>query len=143
MPLAHLPSRPRRGRPQPEPRSLTRAECRAWIAGHDEARLRFDTGRGPRSMVVGYAVRADEVLLLLPEYHPATGYLLDAPVVLEVEGAGDEGTWESVRASGVAYGGPAGESVSVRPYGASWPSGVATHTVHVPLDRVEGDLRAA
>lgn len=143
MTTAHRPAPSRNAPARPEARSLTRAECRAWIAGHDEARLRFDTGRGPRSVVVGYAVRADEVLLLLPEYHPATGYLLDAPVVLEVDGAAPEGAWETVRASGVAYLGRTDESVPVRPYGASWPPGVAARTVHVPLDRVEGVLRAA
>ncbi len=121
---------------------LTRAECEAWIVGHAEARLGFDTGRGRRSVVVTYTTSADEVLLLLPEYHPATGYVLGAAVTLEVEAARSDGRWESVRASGVAYG-TDGASSEPHPRGASWPSGVATHAVHVPFDRLEGVLRAA
>jgi hypothetical protein len=125
------------------PRRLSRAECRAWIATHDEARLRFQTGRGPRSVVVGYALAPGEVVLLLPEYHPATGYLVDAAVTIEVEGASGDGVWESVRASGVAYRGAPAEAATLHPYGARWPTGVATHTVHVPLAEVEGVVRAA
>jgi hypothetical protein len=132
------------GRSAPEhPRNLTRAECEAWIVGHDEARLGFDTGRGHRSVVVGYAIRADEVVLLLPEYHPATGYLVDAAVTLEVEGASGDGVWESVRACGVAYLGAPAEDATAHPRGAAWPAVVATHTVHVPLAEVEGLVRAA
>ena len=127
------------GRPAPrERRSLSRDECEAWIAGHDEARLGFQTGRGHRSVVVAYEVSAHEVLLLLPEYHPATGYVVGLPVTLEVEGASTEGSWESVRASGVAYPGDQREARSWHPHGASWPSGVATHPVHVPLELLEG-----
>ena len=135
-------ARPDRPAP-PESRHLSRAECEAWIAGHDEARLGFETGRGHRSVVVGYEVSAHEILLLLPEYHPATGYVVGAPVTLEVEGASTGGSWESVRASGVAYPGDPKEARSWHPYGASWPSGVATHAVHVPLEQVEGVLIAA
>ena len=123
--------------------ALTRVECEAWIADHGEARLGFDTGRGRRSVVVAYAVGADEVLLLLPEYHPATGYVLGAPVTLDVEAARTDGRWESVRASGVAYGVDQDDAEPFEPRGASWPSGVATHAVHVPLDRLEGVVRAA
>ena len=122
----------------PRPRQLTRAECRAWVADHDEARLGFDTGRGPRSVVVGYSLRGDEVVLVLPEYHPATGYVDGAAVPLEVEGPTAGGSWELVRALGVAYRGTASEAGAVRPYGAAWPSGVAAHTVHIPLARLEG-----
>jgi len=128
---------------RPETRALSRAECEEWIAGHDEARLGFDTGRGHRSVVVGYAVGAAEVLLLLPEYHPATGYVMGAPVTLEVEAAVAEDTFESVRATGVAYPGSATEAESWHPYGASWPPGVAAHPVHVPLEELEGALHAA
>ena len=127
----------------PEPRHLSRAECAAWIAEHDEARLGFETGRGHRSVVVGYAVGADEVLLLLPEYHPATGYVLGSPVTLEVEAPLAEGSFETVRARGVAYPGDVAEARALHPYGAGWPAGVATHAVHVPLAELEGVVRAA
>jgi len=140
--LQHRPGS--RERPASEqPRHLSRAECEAWIAGHEEARLGFDTGCGHRSVVVGYAVQADEVVMLLPEYHPATGYVLGSTVTLEVEDSLAEGSWESVRASGVAYPGDVSEVDSVHPYGADWPPGIATHPVHVPLARLEGVVRAA
>jgi hypothetical protein len=122
---------------------LSGVRCREWIAQHEEARLGFETGHGPRSVVIGYAVCGDEVVLLLPEYHPATGYLVDAPVTLEVEGASASGAWVAVRASGVAHPGAATERDVVHPYGATWPEGVATHTVHVPLAHLEGLVRAA
>lgn len=122
---------------------LTREECEAWIAGHVEARLGFDTGRGRRSVVVTYSAGADEVLLLLPEYHPATGYVVGSSVTLDVEAARTDGRWESVRASGIAYGGDDTVADQLRPDGASWPSGVATHAVHVPFASIEGVVRAA
>ncbi len=122
--------------------TLTRVECEAWITGHAEARLGFDTGRGRRSVVVTYTAGVDEILLVLPEYHPATGYVVGSSVTLEVEAARSDGRWECVRASGVAYGSD-GASSEPHPRGASWPSGVATHAVRVPLDRVEGVVRAA
>lgn len=127
------------------PRPLSPAECRRWLADHAVARLGFETGRGHRSVVVGYDVSiegdADEVLLLLPEYHPATGYVVGAAVTIEVEDRAD-GRWESVRATGVAYLDDSGADRPA-PYGARWPEGVATHEVHVPLARVEGFVRAA
>ena len=121
---------------------LTRAECEAWIADHAEARLGFDTGRGHRSVVVSYVLLTGEVLILLPEYHPATGYAPGSRVTLDVEATRTDGRWESVRASGVAYGGDR-EPGLARLASASWPAGVATHTVHVPLALVEGEVRAA
>ena len=124
-------------------RHLSRAECHAWIFGHDEARLGFDTGRGHRSVVVTYAARADEVLLLLPEYHPAAGYVLGSRVTLDVEATRTDGRWETVRASGVAYEGDDLEGGAGRPGHGSWPPGVVTHTVHVPFASVEGVVRAA
>lgn len=126
------------------PRQLSPAECRRWLAQHAVGRLGFQTGRGPRSVVIGYDVRiegdVDEVLLLLPEYHPATGYVVGSPVTIEVEDETRDG-WETVRATGVAYleTGPD----PAQPYGARWPEGVATHEVHVPLARLEGVVRAA
>lgn len=116
-------------------RALSRAECEAWIARHHEARLGYQTGRGHRSVVVPYILAAHEVVLVLPEYHPATGYLLDAPVTLDVEASAVRGAWEDVRVSGVAY--PAADP-EVAP---GWPDGVATHTVRIPLTRLEGVLR--
>ena len=140
--LQHRPGRPELPSTG-QPRHLSRAECEAWVAEHDEARLGFDTGRGHRSVVVGYEVRADEVVMLLPEYHPATGYVLGSTVTMEVEASLSGGSWESVRVSGVAHPGDVSEVGSVHPYGASWPPGVATHPVHVPLARLEGEVRAA
>lgn len=129
----------------PQQRGLSPSECRHRLAQHAVARLGFETGRGPRSVVVGYDVAvegdADEVLLLLPEYHPATGYVVGAPVTIEVEDRTDGG-WEVVRATGIAYLGTDGPS-RTRPYGALWPAGVATHEVHVPIARVECVVRAA
>lgn len=134
------PSRPPR---RPSRRLLSRDECEAWIAGHHEARLGFWTGRGRRFVVIGYAVTAHEVLLLMPECHPATGYVVGSAVTLEVDGALTGGGWESVRAVGVASSEDQQEAGSWHPYGASWPPGIATHAVHVPLAELEGFVRAA
>src|SRR5881398_1992537 len=55
-------------------RPLSALECRSWLADHQEGRLDYRTGRGPRSLVVRYAVRADAVLVRVPTYNDLLQY---------------------------------------------------------------------
>ena len=57
-------------------RVLTDMECRSWISNHDEGLLGYQTGRGPRAVVVSYAVTDDQVVSRVPEYNEIGQYLL-------------------------------------------------------------------
>ena len=78
-------------RSAPTRRRLSRGECRAWLAQHDEGRLGYRTGRGPRSLVIRYAVADDgEDLRIVEMADTSTGYaLIDLEVAL-AGGRGDE-----------------------------------------------------
>jgi hypothetical protein len=48
------------------------------------ARLVYPTGHGPASTIAVSYRAGDEVIVLLPTYHPALGYLDDAAVTVEL-----------------------------------------------------------
>ena len=56
------------------PRPLTTGECRRWLQEHHEGRLGYLSGRGPRSVVVSYAVADDEILMRVPDYNDIAQY---------------------------------------------------------------------
>ena len=55
-------------------RVLTNVECRSLVSNHDEGRLGYQTGRGPRAVAVSYAVTDDQVVSLPPEYNEIFQY---------------------------------------------------------------------
>ena len=67
-------------------RKLSAGECRAVLASHHEGRLGYQSGRGPRSVVVSYAITEDAIMMRLPDYNDAVHYAPGAEVRLEVDG---------------------------------------------------------
>ena len=128
----------RRG-PMPE-RRLSAAECHAWLSSHDEGRLSYLSGRGPRSVVVLYELANDEVVLRLPDYHDAAHYAPETEVRLDVEGVGNAGR-EAVRVVGRAVLADRAPTAAPDGIGSEFhdeASRVATSVVCLPLSHVEG-----
>ena len=42
-------------------RRLSPHECKAWLCSHHEGRLGYQSGKGPRSVVVSYSVAEDQI----------------------------------------------------------------------------------
>ena len=64
--------------PCPDPlhpaRPLSPRECRDRLHRRHEGRLVYSTGRGPRCVVVNYAVHDDEIVLRVPEFNEICQY---------------------------------------------------------------------
>jgi hypothetical protein len=112
---------------------------RAWLRDHHEGRLGYQTGRGPRAVVVLYAVAAGQVLMRLPDYNDIVHYAPGAQVTLEVAGAvtstGDQGTVTvtgTARLVGREQMSIDSDAVFVEP----WPAGVSTSIIGLPIDDV-------
>jgi hypothetical protein len=131
-----------RGPQQTSPtRRLSARECRDWLTSHREGRLGYHTGRGPRSVVVSYAVADEQIMFRLPDYNDIVHYAPGERVTLEVESGrpvvGDFGT---VRVTGEATLAPA-EMPRTLPgtgFEEQWPAGVSTTVICLPLTEVEG-----
>ena len=67
-------------------RRLSPHECQAWLCSHHEGRLGYQTGKGPRSVVVSYAVAGDQILVRLPDYNDIVHYAPGSEVSLDVDG---------------------------------------------------------
>ena len=123
----------------PEPHSrLSEPECRSWLATHGVGRLAYHSGCGDRAVVVCYALGEDEVVFRLPEYSPVLPYLPGTQITLEVEERTADDQAEAVRVTGTAR--AADEDARVRRVtpAESWPAGVSTHLVCLPMTDVDG-----
>ena len=125
-------------------RPLTAAECRSWLHTHTEGRLGYLSGRGPRCVVVCYAVAPDDkIVLRVPEYNDIGQYAPGERVTPYVDGMTSPGDRQTVRASGRA-------AVLTDPSVAAldgrgverWPTGVSTSIVAFPLEEVHGFAQA-
>ena len=121
-------------------RRLSASECRAWLSSHDEGRLSYQSGRGPRSVVVLYRLADEGIVMCLPDYHDAAHYAPGAEVRLDVEGVGPGGR-DAVHVMGRAV--LAGRAPMRAPddIGADIDdeaSTVATSIVCLPISQVEG-----
>lgn len=120
-------------------RRLSRPECREWLVNHHQGRLGYATGRGPRSVVVNYALAGDQVVFRLPDYNDIVRYAPGERVTLEVEGVhASVGDFETVIVTGQAElaGEPSAEAEVA--LDEEWPSGVSTHVLCLPMTQVEG-----
>lgn len=124
-----------------EPRAGLRAatphrassENRWRLSRHQEGRIHYQTGRGPRCLAVTYAVAGDYVLLRLPEFNDVTHYAPGRPVVLEVSDA-----HSTLQVRGVAHvaGSRHARLVEQATFPEPMPVGVATRVICLPLDDV-------
>jgi hypothetical protein len=121
-------------------RRLSPTECRAWLSNHDEGRLSYLSGRGPRSVVVLYTLADKQIVMRLPDYHDAAHYAPGAEVRLDVEGLGNAGR-DTVRVIGQAVLADRAPMDALDGVGADpdkESSMVETSVVCLPISHVEG-----
>ena len=131
------------------PRPLTTGECRRWIQEHHEGRLGYLSGRGPRSVVVSYAVAGDEILMRVPDYNDIAQYAPGTRVTLAVDGglettpAGEQAIDEVSVTGTAAHADQALEPPGdTEPFDESWPSGIKISVVSLPLTQLSGVERS-
>jgi len=127
-------------------RDMSCGECRNLVRLYSEGRLAYLSGRGARSVVVTYAVTDDQILFLLPYYNEITQYAPGRQVTLVVddeETASTSPRYDSVRVSGVAHLAGANQASLVRRtnFSESWPQGVSTSIIYLPIGEIEGSKR--
>jgi len=100
--------------------------------------MSYQSGRGPRAVVVNYAVEQDCVLVRLPEYNEALQYSLDTETTLAVdEPCTPAGCAATVLVTGTAR--PClPRSTALACLHEDWPDGVPTTVVRLPLTRLRG-----
>ena len=120
-------------------RRLSRRECHDWLTSHGEGRLGYTSGRGPRSVVVSYSMADEQIVVRLPDYNEVVQYAPGSAVTFEVEGQTDTvPAHETVSVSGTAELAGPGQAFLDVAFAESWPDGVATSLVCLPLTAVEG-----
>lgn len=121
-------------------RRLSRTECQDWLTSHREGRLGYSSGCGPRSVVVSYAVADEQIMLRLPEYNDIVNYAPGAEITLDVDEEQTETRpgHETVSVSGTAERANSDDDLGGVEFPESWPDGVGTTVVRLPLTAVEG-----
>ena len=122
-------------------RPLSPTECRDCLLRRHEGRLAYTTGRGPRCVVVNYAVHDNEILLRVPEFNEICQYAPGCEVCLVIdEMVSADREWVEVIASGVASVVDHCEHTSREgdDLDEVWPSGVAASTLRVPIAELHG-----
>jgi nitroimidazol reductase NimA-like FMN-containing flavoprotein (pyridoxamine 5'-phosphate oxidase superfamily) len=122
-------------------RPLSPGECRDCLLRRHEGRLAYATGRGPRCVVVNYAVHDDEIVLRVPEFNEICQYAPGCVVCLVIdEMLGADKEWVEVTASGVASVVDHCEHTSRERDDLEevWPSGVTASTLRVPIAELRG-----
>ncbi len=139
MPTIHRPES------RQQVRRLSARECRAWLASHREGRLGYQTGRGPRSVVVRYAITDEQIMFRLPDYNDIVHYVPGERVTLEVEGLhAAVGDFDTVLVTGEArLAAHHASVVQATQFEEHWPAGVATSVICLPMTEVEGFERNA
>lgn len=66
------------------PRRLSEQECWSQLNVHREGRLGYLSGRGPRHVVLAYAVVGDELVVRVPAYNEATQYAGGGAITFDV-----------------------------------------------------------
>jgi hypothetical protein len=127
-------------------RAMSYGECRISLDHHSEGQLGYVGGRGPRSVVVSYAVTDDQILFLIPAYNEITQYVPGTEVTFQV--AGESGGpvprhYETVRAMGTANFPclPQASIVRRTNFVELWPPDVITSVICLPMAELEGSER--
>jgi len=131
----------RRQRTSRQTRQLSTGECRDWLTSHHEGRLAYQTGRGPRSVVVNYAVTERHIMFRLPDYNDIVHYAPGERVTLEVEGVdAPVRAFESVSVTGQAQLAPGDDPAALTEavFEEQWPAGVSTSVICLPITEMVG-----
>ena len=126
-------------------RPLTASECHHWLRGHHEGRLGYLSGRGQRAVVVSYTVAGPLILVQVPDYNDIAQYAPGAAVTLAVDGTAESTPAGGPATSAVTVTGTAAyvdettrPPVDSAPFEESWPTGIKTSVVALPMTNVEG-----
>ena len=127
-------------------RDMSYGESRMLIRHRRQGRLAYLSGRGPRSVVVNYAVTDDQILFLVPSYNEITQYVPGRKVTLLVD---EERTapvsrrYDTVSVKGIANlaGSKQVSTVQRTNFLETWPRGVTTSIIYLPISEVEGSKR--
>ncbi len=100
----------------------------------------YTSGRGPRSVVVSYAMAGNQIIVRVPAFNDIAHYAPGAPVTVVVEDAQAEPDPrpETVSVFGTAELVDQSEDLGRVDFAESWPDGVGTAVVSLPLTAVEG-----
>ncbi len=124
-----------------ETRSLSPVECRDRLQRRHEGRLSCLTGRGPRAVVIDYAVDGNDIVLRIPEYNDLAPYATSSEITLLVDVPGPPGSGPAlVTVTGRAEVVEHGEHIAPGPKELAevWPSGLQTWTLRLSLEHLEG-----
>jgi nitroimidazol reductase NimA-like FMN-containing flavoprotein (pyridoxamine 5'-phosphate oxidase superfamily) len=127
-------------------RGMSYGECRVWLDHHSEGVLGYIGGRGPRSIVVTYAVTDDQILFLVPAYNEVTQYVPGKQVTLQVAGESSGAArwhYDTVSVTGTANLPRVEQTPIVRRtnFVELWPPGVSTSVICLPMAELEGSER--
>jgi hypothetical protein len=121
-------------------RRLSQHECRAWLCSHHEGRLGYQSGKGPRSVVVSYAVAEDQILVRVPDYNDIVHYAPGSEVRIDVDGGTPAAHRETVVVTGQAALAESCQKplIDQAAFQEEWPPDVSTSVICVPLTAIEG-----
>lgn len=113
-----------------------RSQSLALLRHHQEGRLGYPSGRGPRAVVVTYAVTAaGDIAIRVPAYHELGRYADGEWVSFEVDEYVDPHLLETVTIHGTAQVSADDHDPSGPP--EDWPDCVRTSMVVVSVDEME------
>jgi hypothetical protein len=127
-------------------RGMSYDECRIWLDHHSEGELGYIGGRGPRSVVVNYAVTEDQILFLVPAYNEITQYVPGKQVTFQVAGKSSGPAaryYGTVSVTGTANLPGLEQAPIVRRtnFVELWPPDVTTSVICLPMAKLEGSER--
>ena len=127
-------------------RAMSCGECRIWLDHHSEGQLGYIGGRGPRSVVVSYAVTDDQILFLVPAYNEITQYVPGKQVTFQVAGESSGPApryYDTVSVTGTANLPRLAQAPIVRRtnFVELWPPHMTTSVICLPMAELEGSER--
>lgn len=118
---------------------LSAQECWARLRHHRQGRLSYTSGRGPRHVVLPYAVVDDRVVVRVPAFSEAAGQAAGRSVTFAVVEQVAPGTTERVEVHGRARTGrPEGPVLEALP-DEHWPADLPSRLVWLHVDDVHGE----
>ena len=135
-----------------QPQELISRESRIWLGQHHVGCLNYMSGCGPRSVCISYALVGDRILFQVPDYNEIAHYAPGARVSFAVDEGAEPATpaidpgpmIEGIKVTGTAElesetdGSPPGSGCIEE----SWPDGVRTSIVTLPLTDLQVSERA-
>lgn len=124
-------------------RRLTRRECWSRLRRHGQGRLGYLSGRGPRQVVLPYAVWDGRLVVRVPAYHEAAQHAAGRTVTFDVVEQVAPGTTERIEVQGHALlGEPQGPVLEVLP-DEKWPEDLPSRLVWLQVHDLRGQTEPA